>query len=35
MTVAYSKSGRDDWAVLFTAGAIGILSDAELLARFA
>ena len=35
MTVAYSQVGRDDWAVLFTAGAIGILSDAELLARFA
>src|SRR6185437_4914245 len=35
VTVAHSKAGRDDWAVLFTAGAIGTLSDAELLARFA
>ena len=35
MTAAYSKAGRDDWTVLFTAGAIGTLSDAELLARFA
>ena len=34
MTVAYSKAVRDDWAVLFTAGAIGALSDAELLAMF-
>src|SRR4051812_4261772 len=29
------KAVRDDWEVLFTAGAIGALSDAELLARFA
>ena len=35
MTVAYSKAGRDDLSVLFAAGAIGTLSDAELLARFA
>ena len=35
VTVASSKAGLDDWAVLFTAGAIGILSAAELLARFA
>jgi RNA polymerase sigma factor (sigma-70 family) len=35
MTIAYSKSGRDDLAVLFAAGAMGTLSDAELLARFA
>lgn len=34
MTVAYSKAAREDWAVLFTSGAIGTLSDAELLARF-
>ena len=35
MTLAYSKTGCDDLAILFTAGAIGTLSDAELLARFA
>ena len=35
MSVAYSKAGRDDLAVLFAEGAIGTLSDAELLARFA
>ncbi len=35
MTLAYSKTGCDNLAVLFAAGAIGALSDAELLARFA
>ncbi len=35
MKVTYSKAVREDWAVLFTAGAIGTLSDAELLAMFA
>jgi RNA polymerase sigma factor (sigma-70 family) len=35
VTVAYSKAGRDDLAILFAEGAIGTLSDAELLARFA
>ena len=35
MTVSYSKAGRDDWSVLFAAGAIGLLTDAELLDRFA
>lgn len=30
----YSKAGRDDLAVLFSAGAIGSWSDAELLSRF-
>jgi RNA polymerase sigma factor (sigma-70 family) len=34
VSVAYSSAGRDDWAVLFAAGAIGTLSDVELLARF-
>ncbi len=34
MTAAYSKAGRDQWAVLFAEGAIGALSDAELLDRF-
>jgi RNA polymerase sigma factor (sigma-70 family) len=34
MTVAYSKAAHDDLAVLLTAGAIGTLPDAELLARF-
>lgn len=35
MTVANWKAGRNDLSVLFAAGAIGNLSDAELLARFA
>jgi RNA polymerase sigma factor (sigma-70 family) len=34
VTVAYPKTGVSDWAVLFSAGAIGTVSDAELLARF-
>ncbi len=35
MKPACSTSGRDDLAVLFSAGAIGTRPDAELLARFA
>ncbi len=35
MTLAYSKAVRDDWAILFADGALGTLSDAELLATFA
>jgi RNA polymerase sigma factor (sigma-70 family) len=35
VTAAYSKAGRDQWAVLFAEGALGALSDAELLDRFA
>jgi RNA polymerase sigma factor (sigma-70 family) len=35
MTLAYSKAARDDLAILFAAGAIGTLPDAELLASFA
>ena len=35
VTLAYSKAVRDDWAILFADGALGTLSDAELLATFA
>ena len=35
MTGTLSNAGREDWAVLFASGAIGGLSDAGLLARFA
>jgi len=35
VTTSCSQAVHDDWAVLFGAGAIGLLSDIELLARFA
>ena len=34
VTLAYSKAVRDDWAILFADGALGTMSDAELLATF-